>query len=286
MVDLPPEIYQMVTVTRGARSVRSLTYFETFHPVVGPMVEARGLHAAQQRLVQRAHETVAGPFSVWDVGLGAAANAIAVLEAFRDGGPVERSVEIHSFDRTREALRFAFQNADDLGYFGEWKSSVEELLETGVTTWQGITWRFHFGDFRETVLDSTITPPQAVLFDPYSPTTNPELWNVETFAAIRRRISEIPSLLTTYSRATSVRVSLLMAGWFVGKGGATGEKPETTLAASDLSLLEEPLDARWVERVSRSSVPGPLTATAGPLLSAQEVAEILAQHPQFLGGRG
>jgi len=63
------------------------------------MAEAVGLHVHQQRLVQRAAGT-SGRFAIWDVGLGAAANAIAVLEAFaREAIPGTR-IELHSFDLT------------------------------------------------------------------------------------------------------------------------------------------------------------------------------------------
>ena len=71
----------------GARSLRSREFGETFHPVVGPMAEARALHVAQQRLVARAGET-RGPFVIWDVGLGfrqrilaLAQNEVGTLEA-------------------------------------------------------------------------------------------------------------------------------------------------------------------------------------------------------------
>ena len=49
------EEFQIVTVQSGDRSVRSLKFAETFHPVIGPMAEARGLHVRGQRLVERSH---------------------------------------------------------------------------------------------------------------------------------------------------------------------------------------------------------------------------------------
>ena len=66
-------------------SLRSTLHGETFHPVVGPMAEARSLHVAQSRIVERAAQSER--FIVWDVGLGAAANAVAVLEALAVLGP-------------------------------------------------------------------------------------------------------------------------------------------------------------------------------------------------------
>jgi hypothetical protein len=50
--------------------------------VIGPEAEAEALHVRQLRLPERLRTR--GEFVIWDVGLGAAANAIAVLRAIRD----------------------------------------------------------------------------------------------------------------------------------------------------------------------------------------------------------
>ena len=257
--------FVIVTVASGARSLRSLEHGETFHPVVGPMAEARGLHVAQQRLVERARGTQ--PFVVWDVGLGAAANAIAVLEALSVAET--GAVELHSFDATLAPLEFAREHAAELGYFTGWENAVAALLRTGAAQCGAVSWRLQLADFHASVADARIPAPHAVIFDPYSPTANPGLWTRAIFAAIRARAAD-ECLLTNYSRATPVRVALLGAGWFVGRGGATGEKDETTIAATRREMLAAPLDAGWLARVRRSTVAGPA------------VADELRAHPQFL----
>jgi hypothetical protein len=55
-----------------------------------------------------------------------------------------------------------------------------------------------------------------------------------------------------------LRVTLLLAGFFVGVGHATGEKEETTIAANTADLIEEPLDRRWLQRAHRSSSAEPM----------------------------
>ena len=137
--------FTLVTVASGARSLRSLEHGETFHPVVGPVIEAEGLHVAQSRLVERAGE-MNEPLVIWDVGLGAAANAAAVLAAFR--GRSER-VELHSFDCTLEPLAFAREHAAELGYLAEWEPQVAALLAVGQAEAGPVRWHFHGGDFRE-----------------------------------------------------------------------------------------------------------------------------------------
>jgi hypothetical protein len=91
-----------------------------------------------------------------------------------------------------------------------------------------------------------------------------------------------PCALPTYSRSTILRVTLLLAGFFVGVGHATGEKEETTIAANDLSLISEPLDRCWLERAKRSHRAEPLFENVYRIapLSA-ESWEKLQAHPQF-----
>lgn len=291
------EEFEIVTVQSGVRSLRALSNGETFHPVVGPMAEAVGLHVRQQQLVERAGQTD-GPFVIWDVGLGAAANAVAVLEAFLGRGPGEEirgqrsevrdlsitsTVELHSFDRTTGPLDFALRHADTLEYLAPHTDAVQTLLNEG--SWEVGTgefrWQFHAGDFRETM--EVAPAPHAVLYDPYSPVTNPDLWTLEHFTALRARLSpERPCLLTNYTRSTAVRVTLMLAGFFVGIGHATGEKDQTTVATNDLSLLDDPLGEDWLGRVERSTRSAPQRAGEpwNRPISAEDL-ERLRKHPQF-----
>ncbi len=270
-------LFELVTVQSGARSLRSREFGETFHPVIGPMAEAVALHVRQQRLTERAAATD-GPFVIWDVGLGAAANAVAVLEAFaaEQGG----RVELHSFDHTTAPLAFALAHAEALGYLAPHAAAVEHLLTEGSWPAERLTWIFHPGDFRTSML---ATPaPHAVIYDPYSPAANPELWTLEHFTALHAALDPArPCLFTNYTRSTAVRVTLLLAGFYVGHGHATGEKDQTTIAANAPGLLDEPLDRRWLGRVARSTRSAPLraNAAAGPISAADR--ERLEAHPQF-----
>ncbi len=79
-----------------------------------------------------------------------------------------------------------------------------------------------------------------------------------------------------------LRVTLLLAGFFVGVGHATGEKDETTIAANTLDLIAEPLDRRWLSRARRSTSAEPLQDSIyrQARLSAGSW-EQLQQHSQF-----
>jgi hypothetical protein len=75
---------------------------------------------------------------------------------------------------------------------------------------------------------------------------------------------------------------LLLAGFFVGAGHATGEKEETTIAANTLDLIAEPLDRIWLQRARNSTSAEPMWEPVyrqAPL--SGETWAKLQKHPQF-----
>ena len=266
--------YELVALKSGQRSVRSRVHGETMHVGTGPRTEAMELHVRQQRLVERAQAGGGRPFIIWDVGLGPGGNALIAMEALRT---VAVPVEIHSFDLSTEVLRFALRHASELDYLSGWEATVAALLEEGVSVPSPkIHWRLHRGDFRECLHAAPL--PSAIFHDPYSPARNPEMWNMETFSAMSARLQEPdapPCLLTNYTRSTAVRVTMALAGWFVGTGVAIGEKDQTTVAANRLDLLESPLGCDWLSRVRASANAAPLRGgvyARGPIPAADYAA--------------
>lgn len=232
------------------------------------MIEARELHIRQSRLVERAQENA--HLVIWDVGLGAAANAIAVLEAVAS---TSCRVELHSFDHTLAPLRFAVENADSLRYPVPWLEALQSILQKARAEVGNITWIFHPGDFRAMLAAPPAPAPHAILYDPYSPAANPGMWSLDHFRILRQQLTE-PCLLTSYSRSTAVRVTLALAGFHVGQGTATGEKDQTTVAATRRELLDAPLGPDWLGRVRRSTRAAPLREgkSAGPISDADFAA--------------
>lgn len=286
--------YDLVQLKGGAFSVRSRAYGETMHIGSDPRKEAWELYVHQQRLIERA-AAASGPFVIWDVGLGPAGNAISALEALiaaRRRGVAEGllqaspAVEIHSFDITTTVLEFALAHSAELGYLAGWEQVLQGLLRDGVVEpAPGIRWHLHVGDFRDCL--HVPPPPSAIFHDPYSPARNPEMWSLEVFQAMRQRVAAAganaePCLLTNYTRSTAVRVTLALAGWYVGLGVPTGEKDQTTIASTHLEALERPLDGAWLNRV-RSSTNGAVIRggiyARGPILD--EDLQILEALPQF-----
>ncbi len=291
MTDDPArETFELVPLAGGVYSLRSLANGQTFHPVVGPAAEAMRLHVGGTRLLERANALPPGRGPViWDVGLGAAANALAAIHALAAGYRRTEDVFLYSHDRSLAALEFALAHAVELDYPRPYEPALRALLDGGETAVSvgcaRVHWRVVPGDFAVADDPSPVPPPDAIFYDPYSPTVNPEMWTLELFTALRGRLREdVPCLLTNYTRSTAVRVTLLLAGFHVGVGPSTGEKDETTVASNDPALVERPLSRDWLEnKVYASTNAAPLRAGAtggrGPI-SEGDFAR-LRGHPQF-----
>ena len=278
--------YRIVKLANGTHSVHSLAYHETFHPVVGPVAEAEALYVRQLQLVERLQRHQ-GDFVLWDVGLGAAANPLTALRAMRG---IRCSIHLLSFDHTLEPLAFALRHCDALGYLGGYEQHLERLLHDSHCAFedgpQTVKWEVHQADFPGLLTQPAargFAKPHVIMFDAFSPATNPAMWTQPLFANLFRLLApDRPCALPTYSRSTMLRVTLLLAGFYVGVGHATGEKEETTIAANTLGLIAEPLDWRWLERARRSSSAEPLWEPEyRQARLAAATWEKLQQHPQF-----
>lgn len=283
--------YQLVQLANGAHSVRSLEHNETFHPVIGPEREAEALYIRQLDLPGRIARH-AGEFVVWDVGLGSAANPLTLLNALP---PTACRLRLVSFDRTTEPLQFALRHSRELPFLQGWEAPLAELLsrgraEFGTETGASVAWELRLGEFPQFLRSAAardLPKPHAIFFDAYSPATNPEMWTLPLFTDLHALLDPAhPCSMPTYSRSTLLRATLLLAGFYVGRGHATGEKEETTLAANAPELIAEPLGPDWLLRARRSTSAEPLHTPEyrqAPL-SPGTWARLTA-HPQFSSNR-
>jgi tRNA U34 5-methylaminomethyl-2-thiouridine-forming methyltransferase MnmC len=296
--------YRLIRLGNGACSVRSLAEDETFHPGIGPAAEAEALYVRQLRLPERVRENDR-EFAIWDVGLGAAANALTAIRLVGEslnGKPVR--LRLVSFDQTIAASAFALEHVSELSYLAGFEAALAELMRNHSVKFTAglmdVEWTLELGDFPALISRSSrgneahseksaignrqsAMPPHAILFDPHSPKKNPAMWTVPVFAGLFRRLDPArPCALATFTRSTMARAALLLGGFFVGVGHPSGLKEETTVAANRLDLLAEPLDARWLERAKRSASAEPLREPVYRQAPwSPETRDQLRRHPQF-----
>jgi len=269
--------FELVTLRNGARAVRHVGHGEVMHPSVGPWQEACALYVEQSRLAEKL--SVEGPpLHVWDVGLGAGTNAVAALTCARGlGGRQRRELKVTSFELDLAPLRLALADAQGFPFLQPFAGATEALLRGARWSEGRSQWELQLGDAAQ-LWQRAWPPADLIFFDPFSPASNPELWKPAVFALLRAhaRSEQDGCTLFTYSAATPTRVSLLLAGFYVGKGVATGTKKETTVAATQRELLAQPLDARWLARWERSTAQAPHGAAL-----TEEIKSAVRGHPQF-----
>ena len=303
--------YEVHFNPKGFASIKQISSGEIMHSVNPPAEEANRLYVEQSGLAQRlliiSQANNADDLVIWDVGLGAASNAMAAVRCFEKalegtaGGQIgETAVEpekvgqggagqlrhLHliSFECDLDPLALAYKNNRNFPHL--FHGAPARLLEkrrwehsSGLCTWE----LFH-GDFLE--LFKTARVPDIVFFDPFSAKTDRSFWTYQTFLMLYEYFKGADTALYTYSTSTAVRAALLAAGFVVGNGIGTGPKEATTVAfTSAAAHARHPnapalLGPEWLQRWHRSGsrFPRGLSENDQP-----GFCEKIENHPQFVG---
>jgi queuine tRNA-ribosyltransferase len=270
-----------VVVREGIGRIRDRISGEVMHSVNDPTEEARSLYVEQSRLTRHLQHAASDALVVWDVGLGAAANAMASIQAAEALHPQQRvrKLCLVSFENDLDSLQLALRHRR---WFKHLKHAAPEQLLTRnqwTSACGSIEWRLLPGDFAIRKFDAP--PPDIVYFDPFSFKTDSELWTLTAFRELARLCGARATELFTYTYSTAVRAAMLAAGFYVAKGCATGPKGETTIAmtsaAADQAHDRELLDAHWLQRWQRSTASAPL----GAAIDDDSWREAVLLHPQF-----
>jgi queuine tRNA-ribosyltransferase len=280
--------YEVHTAREGFASILHRSSGEIMHSRTPPMDEANRLYVEQSDLAAR----LAGQGSIvlWDVGLGAAANAMAAIrcyEAQAAAGTV-RTMRIISFENDLDSLRLAFANNDKFPYLRH--SGPAGILKAG--SWQsrehpGLCWELLPGDFME-LIERAPAPPDVIFYDMFSSKTHPGPWTCEAFRRLYAACCGRPAELFTYTVSTAARVALLAAGFHVAKGRSTGDKVETTIALTPQALAlptggsRDLLAAAWLAKWNRSRAKFPEGMTPEEQAAFEQV---IRGHPQFAANK-
>ncbi|MGN6108056.1 MAG: tRNA guanosine(34) transglycosylase Tgt [Kofleriaceae bacterium] len=260
--------------TLGFSSIQHVPSGEIMHSVNHPDVEAERVYVAQSLHLARRAER---PLVVWDVGLGAAHNAMALIRALETGP--HAPVELISFEHDLDAFHLALAHPKQLGHLRH--AAPHVLAKSGAYRRDGLAWTLCHGDFLATFEGQPT--PDVIFYDPFSAKVDGPMWSLDTFRRLFA-VLDRPVELFTYTHSTAVRTSMLAAGFHVAAGVASGPKEETTIAlrlGGDDSLAGHALlGPAWLARRARSSAR--FGADIAPALH-DELEQRIRAHPQFAG---
>ncbi len=221
---------------------------------------------------------------IWDVGLGAATNAMAAIHCYEvqaAHGPV-RPMRVISFENDLDPLRLAFRHNREFVYLrhpgpagilseGEWHSGK----------YAGLSWSLVSGDF----LTALATPPEApdlIFFDMFSANSAADQWTLAAFRKLFAACQGKAAELFTYTCSTPIRAALLVAGFHIGRGRSIGLKDETTIAVTPAAALDgrhELLGEEWLAKWKRSSAQWPVDVVTEQ--DRAEFEQAILNHEQF-----
>jgi queuine tRNA-ribosyltransferase len=270
-----------VVVSDGIGRIRDMNSGEVMHSVNDPAEEARTLYVEQSRLIERLKIADIHPLIVWDVGLGAAANAMATILAVEAMNPGERArrLVLVSFENDLDSLQLALRHTQWFKHLRH--AAPRQLLAKNqwMSASGAIDWLLLPGDF--TVRKFDAPPPDIVYFDPFSLKTDSALWTLASFRELADVCADKATELFTYTYSTKVRAAMLAAGFYVAKGRATGPVVETTIGLSPRAATtqhdRELLAAEWLSKWQRSDAQMPLGISADD----ESWREAVSGHPQF-----
>jgi queuine tRNA-ribosyltransferase len=283
--------YEVHKAWEGFASIRQISSGEIMHSRTAPMEEATRLYIEQSNLADRVRLSAkeepqsAEPLLIWDVGLGAAANAMAAIDCYEKQAALEpvRALRIISFENDLDSLRLAFRHNRDFPYLRH--SGPAAILTDG--QWQsrqhpGLSWQLLPGGFLETIADAPA--PDLIFYDMFSTKTSGDLWTFNAFRRVFEACGSRAAELFTYTCSTANRAALLAAGFYVARGRNAGEKLETTIALTPAAFhsphaaQREMLSSDWLEKWNRSAAQFPAEIEAR---EHHDFAELIRRHEQF-----
>jgi queuine tRNA-ribosyltransferase len=281
--------YEVHRAPEGFCSIRQISSGEIMHSRSPPMEEARSLYIEQSNVAEKVRLSAgerpesAAPLIIWDVGLGAATNAMAAIHCYEAQSAAHgvRPLQIISFENDLDPLRLAYKHNREFTYLRH--AGVAAILENG--QWQskqhaGLSWALLPGDFL--AIMSAAPPPDLIFFDMFSSKTAASQWTLTAFRQVRAACSGRATELFTYTCSTPIRAALLAAGFYVAQGRGTIDKSETTIAltpeASRPPCRHELLGANWLARWNRSSARFPSEIHTQEHLSFER---LILSHQQF-----
>ncbi len=227
-----------------------------------------------------------GRLSIWDVGLGRGGQCGRGAGSIC-GRQARRGSRLHSFDQTTAPLAFALEHADELGYLAPHARGHRAACSPAASGHgDARVEAFIAGDFREHDARLAAGAARDSLRSLFArdESRNCGRWSISALSRLSRSRAPVFAHAIT-RRSTAVRVTLLLAGFFVGRGHATGEKDETTIASNALHAARRTARSRagW-NACAVPRAPRRCASAASPgRISARRSGAHWRAHPQFCG---
>jgi queuine tRNA-ribosyltransferase len=273
--------YEVHDSPHGFSSIRQMSSGEIMHSVTAPEEEARVVYLEPAQL--KAKLKCQKDLVIWDVGLGAATNAMSVIHEFTANFAADPTLscraKLISFENDLDPLKLALKNPH---LFKNLRHAAPHAI-LSEQKWNHkhypIEWELHLGDFLETLKHAE--KPDVIFYDLFASQSDTRRWGPEGFKLLFQACKNKPMQLMTYSASTLIRALFLAEGFYVGYGAASGPKANTTTVFNDADLAYSQgklLGPEWLIRWEKSGAKVPNQLSASQTL---EFEQKIRNHPQF-----
>lgn len=238
-----PRNYQWLKTDDGSFTLFSGRYQENCHSTAGAIAETEFHYIQGCKIVEQ--HLAFDHFTLLEIGLGTGLGVELTLNALKSNP--KKPTKLISTEIDRELVEFLIDESP-FDFFKQMKKDGDHFITTDPS---GIEIIILVGDARKTVpkyFKDNNLHAHAIYQDAFSPRKNPDLWTVEWFSDLKE-LSEENVYLSTYSSSSSIRKSMIEAGWKVSKGPSFGVKRASTRARLIGESGQEVLD-----HLSRSPV--------------------------------
>lgn len=207
----------------------SITYYneevqDYYHSQSGAEEEAKKKYAEPIKQDENKKDEIV----IYDACFGLGYNAAAIIDTIRN-----KKLRIYCFENDKEILQKTLLLTPSFKSYSLIKEFIHNFLakkqEELITPMVEI--RMKYGDIQKKIKEKT-EKADYVIYDPFSPSKQPELWTKEIFKEIHKKMNKKGKLLT-YSCAKNVRKNLEETGFKVRNGPIIGRRSPSTIAEKD-----------------------------------------------------
>ncbi len=230
-----PLNYQLIETLDGSTTFFSEKFQEACHSTAGAREETLLHYLTGCKILERK-----GKLEILEVGFGTGLGFLMTQEILKD---------------RKEYWSFTSLELDSnlVDFFAEKYKALFQSMKNDGKTFIGKSGNFELciliGDARKTLPQIQNKKWNAIYQDAFSPKKNPDLWTKEWFELLKTH-SNLDVIMSTYSSSSSIRKSMVEAGWKLYPGEKFGPKRSSTRAK-----LTGETDPEILLSLSRSPTP-------------------------------
>ena len=195
---------------------------ESYHSQTGAVGEALKKYAIPCRIKELAKT---GKLKILDVCFGLGYNSAMAISIALEENP-ECEIEVVGLEYDITIISKIREVNPPIAFFAQYKKFNPSLLEFKE---RNVSVKIILGDARETSKTLPENHFDAIFFDPFSPKTAPEMWQIPLFEQMHR-VMKSSAIFATYSCARMARENMSKAGLMYDDGPIVGRRGPGTIA--------------------------------------------------------